>query len=76
MCGHTFCETCIETLVLGLSEDKFKIICPEDETACEIPNSNIKQFPVNRALMKIIESNKSKSSFKDSSFDVSKIVKQ
>lgn len=63
-------------MILPEGEDKFKIICPEDDTTCELQNNNIKQFPVNRALMKIIDSNKSKSSFKDSSFDVSKIVKQ
>jgi len=28
MCGHTFCETCIETLILPQGEGKFKIICP------------------------------------------------
>ena len=44
--------------------------------ASDLSSNEIKQFPVNKVLLKIVESNKSKSSFKDSSFDVSKIVKQ
>jgi len=44
----------------------FKITCPEDDITLELHDNNIKQFPVNKALLKIVESNKSKSSFKDS----------
>ena len=43
--------------------------------ACEINDNNIAQFPKNLALLKVIESNKSKLSFKDSSFEMSRIAK-
>ena len=79
-CGHTFCHSCLQSLV-EREEEASTLICPEDQQSIPVP-SNLEELPKNIALMKIIEgrkknsSNNSNSSIRDASFDVSKINKE
>ena len=79
-CGHTFCHSCLQTLLSQKEETTF-VVCPEDQQETQI-HSSLEQLPKNIALMKLIEgrkknnSNNSSSSIRDASFDVSKINKE
>lgn len=53
----------------------YKIVCPEDGEMVTLKDSSMSSFPKNIALLKIIESKSNSMSFKDSSFEMSKIVK-
>lgn len=58
-----------------MSEAKgcFKIVCPEDGEMVTLKDNSLSNIPKNIALMKIIESKKGNSSFKD--LEMSKITR-
>lgn len=56
MCGHTFCDTCIRSLIVKKkTNNRYKLTCPEDKNSIDLTSSNSSFFPKNIALLKIIE---------------------
>lgn len=47
------------------NKGEYVIICPEDGEMVTLKNNNVSNIPKNIALLKIIESKKNNSSFKD-----------
>lgn len=52
----------------------FSIWCPKDGAKKYMTSNDIKDFPKNVALIKVIEAKKTNSSFRDESFNLSKIA--
>lgn len=75
MCGHTYCESCIDSCKTQ-QEGLTTFTCPEDNATLTVAQETVQTFPKNIALMKLIDSKRNTSmEFKDESINVSKITK-
>ncbi|KAJ8049356.1 Tripartite motif-containing protein 59 [Holothuria leucospilota] len=56
-CGHTFCESCLENILLQRREFKTTFPCPMCKNIVELPTSgSVGDFPTNYSLLDVIES--------------------
>ena len=62
MCGHTFCEKCIKSIISKKKDGKYKITCPEDGSSLDLLNGRTTQFPKNIALLDAASSRKKRRS--------------
>lgn len=73
-CGHSYCETCLDTMITEEEDGRYRVACLEDQTVTYLDSNDVSQFPKNIALLKVIETKRSHPEpFRDESFDLTKI---
>ena len=75
-CGHTYCESCLDTMMTEEEDGTHHVICPEDNTVTHLDSNDVSEFPKNIALLRVIEGKKSQIGFKEDSFDFTKIQRR
>ena len=76
-CGHTYCESCLDTMMTEQQDGRHRVVCPQDSTITYLDSDDVSEFPKNIALLKVIEGKKNHmGGFKEDSFDFTKIQRR